>query len=41
MVNPEEAVIVNVLVRQALVSAREVMGGNGLNAVLCSNVASK
>jgi len=36
MVNPEEAVIVNALVRQALVSAQEVMGGNGLNAVLRS-----
>ncbi|KAF0108374.1 MAG: hypothetical protein FD146_948 [Anaerolineaceae bacterium] len=34
MVNPEEAVIVNALVRQALVSAQEVMGENGLNAVL-------
>ena len=36
MVNPEEAVIVNALVRQALVSAQEVMGENGLNAVLHS-----
>ncbi len=36
MVNPEEAVIVNALVRQALVSAQEVMGENGLNAVLRS-----
>lgn len=34
MVNPEEAVIVNALVRQALVAAQEVMGENGLNAVL-------
>jgi hypothetical protein len=31
---PEDAVIVNALVRQALVSAQEVMGENGLNAVL-------
>jgi predicted hydrocarbon binding protein len=36
MVNPEEAVIVNALVRQALVSTQEVMGDNGLNAVLRS-----
>ena len=36
MVNPEEAVIVNALVRQALVSAQEVMGENGLNAILHS-----
>lgn len=36
MVNPEEAVIVNALVRQALMSAQEVMGENGLNAVLRS-----
>ena len=36
MVNPEEAVIVNALVRQALVSAQEVMGENGLNAILRS-----
>ena len=36
MINPEEAVIVNALVRQALVSAQEVMGENGLNAVLRS-----
>ncbi|MFA5872332.1 MAG: hypothetical protein WC832_00045 [Anaerolineales bacterium] len=36
MVNPEEAVIVNALVRQALVSPQEVMGENGLNAVLRS-----
>jgi predicted hydrocarbon binding protein len=36
MVNPEDAVIVNALVRQALVSAQEVMGENGLNAVLRS-----
>jgi len=34
MVNPEDAVIVKSLVRKALVSAREVMGENGLNAVL-------
>ena len=34
MINPEDAVIVNGLVRQALVSAQEVMGENGLNAVL-------
>jgi hypothetical protein len=30
----EDAVIINSLVRQALISAREVMGDNGLNAVL-------
>lgn len=36
MVDLQEAVIVNALVRQALVSAREVMGENGLNAVLRS-----
>lgn len=30
----EDAVIINSLVRQALVSAQEVMGDNGLNAVL-------
>jgi predicted hydrocarbon binding protein len=36
MVDPEETVIVNALVRQALVSAQEVMGENGLNAVLHS-----
>lgn len=33
----EDAVIINSLVRQALVSAREVMGDNGLNAVLRSS----
>ncbi|MGE5250498.1 MAG: V4R domain-containing protein [Bacteroidota bacterium] len=32
----EDAVIVNALVRQALVAAQEVMGENGLNAVLRS-----
>ncbi len=37
MVNSEEAVIVNALVRQALVAAQEVMGTNGLNAVLRSS----
>jgi len=37
MVKPEEAVIVNALVRQALVAAQEVMGENGLNAVLRSS----
>jgi predicted hydrocarbon binding protein len=36
MVKPEEAVIVNALVRQALVATQEVMGENGLNAVLRS-----
>ena len=36
MVSPEEAVIVNALVRQALVAAQEVMGENGLNAILRS-----
>jgi hypothetical protein len=34
MVCTADAVIVNALVRQALVSAEEVMGTNGLNAVL-------
>jgi predicted hydrocarbon binding protein len=33
-IRPEDAVIVNALVRQALVLAQEVMGENGLNAVL-------
>jgi predicted hydrocarbon binding protein len=36
MINIEDAVIVNALVRQALTSAQEVMGENGLNAVLRS-----
>ena len=36
MVTSGEAVIVNALVRQALVSAEEVMGANGLHAVLRS-----
>jgi predicted hydrocarbon binding protein len=36
MVKLEEAVIVNALVRQALVATQEVMGENGLNAVLRS-----
>ncbi len=36
MIDPNEAVIINALVRQALVSAQEVMGENGLNAVLRS-----
>jgi predicted hydrocarbon binding protein len=34
MVSSDDAVIVNTLVRQALVSAEEVMGTNGLHAVL-------
>ncbi|MBC8509924.1 MAG: hypothetical protein H8D34_34175 [Chloroflexi bacterium] len=34
MVAREDSVIVNALVRQALVAAQEVMGENGLNAVL-------
>ncbi len=34
MVQRDDAVIVNALVRQALVSTQEVMGENGLNAVL-------
>lgn len=34
MTQRDDAVIVNTLVRQALVSAQEVMGENGLNAVL-------
>ena len=34
MQNREDAMIVNSLVHQALVSAQEVMGDNGLNAVL-------
>ncbi len=37
MVQRDDAVIVNALVRQALVSAQEVMGENGLNAVLRSS----
>jgi hypothetical protein len=41
LVNPEEAVIVNTLVRQALESAQEVMDENGLNAILRSIAASK
>ena len=36
MVESEDAVIVNALVRQALTSAQEVMGENGLNAILRS-----
>lgn len=34
MSNREDAMIINSLVRQALTSAQEVMGDNGLNAVL-------
>ena len=34
MVNPEEAVIIKAPVRKALVSAQEVIGENGLNAIL-------
>ena len=34
MVTREDAMIVNALVRQALTSAQEVMGENGLNTVL-------
>jgi V4R domain-containing protein len=34
MSNREDAVIINSLVRQALTSAQDVMGDNGLNAVL-------
>ena len=34
MVYREDAVIVNALVRQALIASQEVMGENGLNAVL-------
>lgn len=34
MTNRDDAVIINSLVRQALTSAQEVMGDNGLNAVL-------
>ena len=37
MVKIEEAVIVNALVRQALVAGQEVMGENGLHAVLRSS----
>ena len=37
MAQRDDAVIVNTLVRQALVSAQEVMGENGLNAVLRSS----
>lgn len=36
MTTREEAVIINSLVRQALISMQEVMGENGLNAVLKS-----
>jgi len=36
MIKPEDAVIINSLVRQALTSMQEVMGENGLNAVLKS-----
>jgi len=36
MVNPEEAVILNALMLQVLVSAQKDMGKNGLNAVLRS-----
>jgi len=36
MTTREEAVIINSLVRQALISMQEVMGDNGLNAVLKS-----
>ena len=36
MIEAKDAVIINALVRQALVSAQEVMGENGLNAVLRS-----
>ena len=36
MVNAEEAFFINALVRQTLLSDQEVMGGNGLNAVLRS-----
>ena len=36
MTNPEDALIVNTLVRQALISAEEVMDTNGLHAVLRS-----
>ena len=37
MVHRDDAVMVNTLVRQALISAQEVMGENGLNAVLRSS----
>jgi bacteriochlorophyll 4-vinyl reductase len=37
MTEHQDAVIVNALVRQALVAAEEVMGENGLNAVLRSS----
>jgi len=37
MTTREDAVIINSLVRQALTSAQEVMGENGLNAVLRSS----
>lgn len=41
MGHPEDAVIVNTIVRQALAAAEEVMGTNGLNAVLrLSNLSS-
>jgi len=37
MTQPENAMIINSLVRQALTSMQEVMGDNGLNAVLRSS----
>ena len=36
VVNPGKTIIINYLVRQTRVSAQEVMGKNGLNAVLHS-----
>jgi len=36
MTNPEDAMIINSLMRQALTSMQDVMGDNGLNAVLQS-----
>ena len=41
MAHLEDAVIVNTLVRQALVAAKEVMGENGLNAVLRTSGLSR
>ena len=41
MTNKEDAIIINSLVRQALVSMQEVMGDHGLNAVLKSCALEK
>ncbi|MBI5352100.1 MAG: hypothetical protein HZB50_05635 [Chloroflexi bacterium] len=41
MTNKEDAIIINSLMRQALVSMQEVMGDHGLNAVLKSSSLEK